>query len=227
MGNRICGLRRRGPVEERLTRPQRLARQPSNVDYRKLRKLILSRKLAPCFDAFEDPASDLEECPICFFVSDVLLSEPESVEVLFERHLHGVLSADETVKCYSPRAVSFKFTISVIEPYFCLFYGLVFNYAYAYYKVFIDLCQLSTSLWQESCYLSLPPHRHKMGGAVLPLWAPPQGLVPAEIPGRLSNKHFPYGNVDTLIEQCQHCHCLKTISVFPVSSSSYAVLWSP
>ncbi|CAA7408139.1 unnamed protein product [Spirodela intermedia] len=67
MGNRMCGVGRRGAVEERLTRPQRLVRQPSNVDYKKLRKLILSRKLAPCFDALEDPSLDLEECPICFF----------------------------------------------------------------------------------------------------------------------------------------------------------------
>uniref|UniRef100_A0A1D1XUH8 Protein SIP5 n=1 Tax=Anthurium amnicola TaxID=1678845 RepID=A0A1D1XUH8_9ARAE len=67
MGNWICGVGRRGSVEERLTRPQRLARQPSNVDYKRLRKLILSHKLAPCFDALEDPCLDLEECPICFF----------------------------------------------------------------------------------------------------------------------------------------------------------------
>lgn len=67
MGNRIFRSRRR-PVEERLTRPQRLVRQPSNVDYKKLRKLILSQKLAPCFDALDDPdLGDLEECPICFF----------------------------------------------------------------------------------------------------------------------------------------------------------------
>ncbi|KAK9097997.1 hypothetical protein Syun_025042 [Stephania yunnanensis] len=68
MGNRICRVRR-GMVEERYTRPQRLLRQPSNVDYKKLRKLILSEKLAPCFDGAEDSAtnSDLEECPICFY----------------------------------------------------------------------------------------------------------------------------------------------------------------
>ncbi|OVA15728.1 hypothetical protein BVC80_1829g8 [Macleaya cordata] len=56
-------------VEERYTRPQRLVRQPSFVDYKKLRKLILTEKLAPCFDGVEDsePNSDLEECPICFF----------------------------------------------------------------------------------------------------------------------------------------------------------------
>ncbi|XP_008789801.2 E3 ubiquitin-protein ligase DA2-like [Phoenix dactylifera] len=67
MGNRMCRSRRR-PVEERLTRPQRLVRQPSDVDYKKLRKLILSQKLAPCFDALDDPdLGDLEECPICFF----------------------------------------------------------------------------------------------------------------------------------------------------------------
>ncbi|XP_020267049.1 protein SIP5-like, partial [Asparagus officinalis] len=38
------------------------------VDYKKLRKLILAKKLAPCFDAVEDSQidGDLEECPICF-----------------------------------------------------------------------------------------------------------------------------------------------------------------
>ncbi|KAJ0984247.1 hypothetical protein J5N97_002603 [Dioscorea zingiberensis] len=69
MGNWIFGRRRgRRPVEDRLTRPQRLSRQLSNVDYKKLRKLIVSGKLAPCFDALEEArVDDLEECPICFF----------------------------------------------------------------------------------------------------------------------------------------------------------------
>ncbi|KAG6502282.1 hypothetical protein ZIOFF_042171 [Zingiber officinale] len=68
MGNRIGSGRRRRPVEDRLTRPQRLVRQPDDVDYNKLRKLILARKLAPCFDALDEPClrDDLEECPICF-----------------------------------------------------------------------------------------------------------------------------------------------------------------
>ena len=70
MGNWICAIARTAAVEDRLTKPQRLASQPSNIDYKKLRKLILSKKLAPCFDASEDPNPDLEECPICFFVSN-------------------------------------------------------------------------------------------------------------------------------------------------------------
>ncbi|XP_010268399.1 PREDICTED: uncharacterized protein LOC104605362 isoform X2 [Nelumbo nucifera] len=65
MGNRIC---RKSTVEERFTRPQRLVRAKSNVDYKNLRKLILSQKLAPCFDGIEESNNpDLEECPICFF----------------------------------------------------------------------------------------------------------------------------------------------------------------
>ncbi|RWW30093.1 hypothetical protein GW17_00005341 [Ensete ventricosum] len=75
MGNRISGSRRR-PVEERLTRPQRILRQPTDVDYKKLRKLILARKLAPCFDPLDElphHPRDLEECPICFFVIPSLL----------------------------------------------------------------------------------------------------------------------------------------------------------
>lgn len=70
MGNKMCGSRGRA-VAERLTRPQRLLRQPSDLDYKKLRKLILARKLAPCFDPIDDPqlaAGNLEECPICFLV---------------------------------------------------------------------------------------------------------------------------------------------------------------
>lgn len=68
MGN-IIFRGRRNTVDERYTRPQRILREPSNIDYKKLRKLILSHKLAPCFDGAEDSTlnSDLEECPICFF----------------------------------------------------------------------------------------------------------------------------------------------------------------
>ncbi|XP_042486065.1 E3 ubiquitin-protein ligase DA2L-like [Macadamia integrifolia] len=67
MGNRICRSRR-STVEDRFTRPQRLVREPSDFDYKKLRKLILSEKLAPCFDGVEESNNpDFEECPICFF----------------------------------------------------------------------------------------------------------------------------------------------------------------
>ncbi|KAF6156381.1 hypothetical protein GIB67_031502 [Kingdonia uniflora] len=70
MGNQICIARRRGRIEERFTRPQTSIAQTLHVDYKKLRKLILSRKLAPCFDGVEEsnPESDLEECPICFLL---------------------------------------------------------------------------------------------------------------------------------------------------------------
>eukprot|EP00268_Persea_americana_P041346 TRINITY_DN4115_c0_g1_i1.p1 TRINITY_DN4115_c0_g1~~TRINITY_DN4115_c0_g1_i1.p1 ORF type:complete len:423 (-),score=86.62 TRINITY_DN4115_c0_g1_i1:532-1800(-) len=69
MGNRISIRKRssRRPVEERFTRPKRFILEPTNVDYKKLRKLILSEKLAPCFDGVEESNPDLEECPICFF----------------------------------------------------------------------------------------------------------------------------------------------------------------
>ncbi|KAJ4758154.1 Protein SIP5 [Rhynchospora pubera] len=68
MGNKLCGVRRH-LVEDRLTRPPRqLIRQPPDVDYKRIRDLIRSRKLAPFFDASEDQGSGkyLEECPICF-----------------------------------------------------------------------------------------------------------------------------------------------------------------
>ena len=54
-------------VEERFTRPCGLY-QHRNIDGKKLRKLIVEGKLAPCWPGSEDPdaADKLEECPICF-----------------------------------------------------------------------------------------------------------------------------------------------------------------
>ncbi|KAM0939517.1 putative transcription factor C2H2 family [Dioscorea sansibarensis] len=63
MGNKIG--RRRQVVDERYTRPQGLY-QHKDVDHKKLRKLILDSKLAPCYPGDEDSTLDLEECPICF-----------------------------------------------------------------------------------------------------------------------------------------------------------------
>ncbi|KAG0491095.1 hypothetical protein HPP92_007958 [Vanilla planifolia] len=64
MGNKIG--RRRQVVDEKYTRPQGLY-QLRDVDHKKLRKLIIEAKLAPCFPGDdEDLTLDLEECPICF-----------------------------------------------------------------------------------------------------------------------------------------------------------------
>ncbi|XP_039143397.1 E3 ubiquitin-protein ligase GW2-like [Dioscorea cayenensis subsp. rotundata] len=63
MGNKFG--RRRQVVDERYTRPQGLY-QHKDVDHKKLRKLILDSKLAPCYPGDEDSTLDLEECPICF-----------------------------------------------------------------------------------------------------------------------------------------------------------------
>ncbi|KAK9086015.1 hypothetical protein Sjap_026426 [Stephania japonica] len=63
MGNKLG--RRRHAVEEKYTRPQGLY-QHSDVDHKKLRKLILDSKLAPCYPGDDECACDLEECPICF-----------------------------------------------------------------------------------------------------------------------------------------------------------------
>ncbi|KAL5571506.1 hypothetical protein UlMin_021103 [Ulmus minor] len=63
MGNKLG--RRRQVVEEKYTRPQGLYHH-KDVDQKKLRKLILESKLAPCFPGDEECACDLEECPICF-----------------------------------------------------------------------------------------------------------------------------------------------------------------
>ncbi|XP_042026044.1 E3 ubiquitin-protein ligase DA2L-like isoform X2 [Salvia splendens] len=64
MGNKLGG-RRRQVVNEKYTRPQGLY-QHRDVDHKKLRKLILDSKLAPCYPGDDDTACDLEECPICF-----------------------------------------------------------------------------------------------------------------------------------------------------------------
>ncbi|KAJ4798137.1 Protein SIP5 [Rhynchospora pubera] len=63
MGNTACGSRRQ--VDERYTRPQGLYPHGS-IDEKKLRKLILDCKLAPCYPGEDELAVDLEECPICF-----------------------------------------------------------------------------------------------------------------------------------------------------------------
>ncbi|CAM6047369.1 unnamed protein product [Sphagnum compactum] len=63
MGNKIT--RRRPAIDDRHTRLQGLY-PPKDVDTRKLRRLILDSKLAPCYPGGEEPAVELEECPICF-----------------------------------------------------------------------------------------------------------------------------------------------------------------
>lgn len=66
MGNKIT--RRRLPaIDDRHTRPQGLY-PCKDVDQQKLRRLILDSKLAPCYPGGEEPAVELEECPICFLV---------------------------------------------------------------------------------------------------------------------------------------------------------------
>ncbi|XP_031268867.1 E3 ubiquitin-protein ligase DA2-like isoform X3 [Pistacia vera] len=63
MGNKLG--RRRQVVDERYTRPQGLYVH-KDVDVKKLKKLILDSKLAPCYPGDDDCCCDLEECPICF-----------------------------------------------------------------------------------------------------------------------------------------------------------------
>ncbi|KAG0487351.1 hypothetical protein HPP92_009446 [Vanilla planifolia] len=62
MGNRIG--KRRPTVDEKYTRPQGLY-QHQDIDYKKLKKLILHCKLAPCYPGTEERTLDHEECPIC------------------------------------------------------------------------------------------------------------------------------------------------------------------
>ncbi|CAN6845668.1 unnamed protein product [Brassica oleracea var. botrytis] len=64
MGNKLVG-RRRQAVEEKYTKPQGLYVN-NDVDIKKLRKLILESKLAPCYPGDDESCHELEECPICF-----------------------------------------------------------------------------------------------------------------------------------------------------------------
>lgn len=52
-------------VDERYTRPQGLYVH-KDVDLKKLKKLILESKLAPCYPGDDEFCNDHEECPICF-----------------------------------------------------------------------------------------------------------------------------------------------------------------
>ncbi|XP_022854030.1 uncharacterized protein LOC111375438 isoform X2 [Olea europaea var. sylvestris] len=63
MGNKLG--RRKQVVDEKYTKPQGLY-QHKDVDHRKLRKLILDSKLAPCYPGDDECVCELEECPICF-----------------------------------------------------------------------------------------------------------------------------------------------------------------
>ncbi|KAK7856695.1 ubiquitin-conjugating enzyme e2-17 kda [Quercus suber] len=93
MGNKLG--RRRQVVDEKYTRPQGLYNH-KDVDHKKLRKLILESKLAPCYPGDDNYICDLEECPICFLV-----------KMLPEKHLHRVFSTDESSQFNSSYTVSF------------------------------------------------------------------------------------------------------------------------
>ncbi|KAJ0257206.1 E3 ubiquitin-protein ligase DA2L [Hirschfeldia incana] len=67
MGNKLG--KKRQVVDERYTKPQQgcLLYMNKDVDFKKLKKLILESKLAPCYPGAEESSCpDLEECPICY-----------------------------------------------------------------------------------------------------------------------------------------------------------------
>lgn len=66
MGNKLG--KKRQAVDERYTKPQQgLLYMNKDVDFKKLKKLILESKLAPCYPGDEESSChDLEECPICY-----------------------------------------------------------------------------------------------------------------------------------------------------------------
>ncbi|CAA0808459.1 RING/U-box superfamily protein [Striga hermonthica] len=63
MGNKLG--RKKQVVDEKYTKPQGLYHH-KDVDHKKLRKLILDSKLAPCYPGEDECGFELEECPICF-----------------------------------------------------------------------------------------------------------------------------------------------------------------
>ena len=72
MGNRFT--RCRPVVEDKYTQPQGLY-EHIGLDTRKLKRLIIKGRLAPCFPGVEDPSADLDECPICFLVLSLSVLE--------------------------------------------------------------------------------------------------------------------------------------------------------
>ncbi|CAA3007754.1 Hypothetical predicted protein [Olea europaea subsp. europaea] len=63
MGNKL-GMKRQ-VVDNKYTKPQGMY-QLKDVDKKKLKKLILDSKLAPCYPGDDECGGDLDECPICF-----------------------------------------------------------------------------------------------------------------------------------------------------------------
>lgn len=57
-------------VDERYTASQGLYPHP-DIDLKKLSRLILEVKLAPCHSGSEDPRPYLDECTICFLVNEL------------------------------------------------------------------------------------------------------------------------------------------------------------
>lgn len=71
MGAKLAKVRGGLVIDERYTQPCGLY-QHKNIDGKKLRKLIIDGKLAPCYPGVEETSGReqerLEECPICFLV---------------------------------------------------------------------------------------------------------------------------------------------------------------
>ncbi|KAL4564831.1 hypothetical protein LXL04_028903 [Taraxacum kok-saghyz] len=83
--------RKRHVVDEKYTRPQGLS-QHKDVDHKKLRKLILDSKLAPCYLGDDDCICDLKECPICFLACAIDLHG-------FNMHLFHFLNHFSVLSC--------------------------------------------------------------------------------------------------------------------------------
>ncbi|KAL0732022.1 hypothetical protein Bca4012_028116 [Brassica carinata] len=93
MGNKLVG-RKRQVVDERYTKPQGLYVN-KDVDIKKLRKLILESKLAPCYPGDDESCHDLEECPICFLYYPSLNRCPFCKTPNYAVEYRGVKSKEE------------------------------------------------------------------------------------------------------------------------------------
>ncbi|KAF1897734.1 hypothetical protein Lal_00032492 [Lupinus albus] len=79
MGNKFG--KRSHVIDEKYTRPQGLYSH-KDVDHKKLRKLILESKLAPCFPGDEENTHDHEECPICFLMKVPNSTRPTHIRIV-------------------------------------------------------------------------------------------------------------------------------------------------
>uniref|UniRef100_A0A7S4B8F4 RING-type domain-containing protein n=1 Tax=Chrysotila carterae TaxID=13221 RepID=A0A7S4B8F4_CHRCT len=118
MGNKQGKTRE--PIDPQFLRPSGLYPH-TEYDERVLRRLILDRKLAPCYRGVEDPAPDREECPICmlFYPGGLNRSICCKKPICTECYLQVTPRSSKNASCpYCKRAnyaVDFRGPLSALE----------------------------------------------------------------------------------------------------------------